>query len=451
MTNTTETAEAGEPEESPQQRPSLVRTLVESLWFPVFFACGFLFCYLLAFHSPSPHHVRVAVEHTSASRVEAALAKAKPGAVDVVPVASKEQAKQSVLDRDTVAGYATSDGQPTLLLAKADGYMLESVLRQLFEPLSAKQGGQPQTVDVAPTASGDAMGTGLFYLVLAWTIPSYIVVMMLLRAASLHRRAKLLVLACWSALLAVGGYYGALSMDVIPNEPLAIPIAMLLTFGISMTCFGLVPLTGQLFPGIAVGLFIFLSMPSSGGAIPVQMVPEFFRALHPFMPMGNLIEALRGLFYFDGVGMTRPILVLAAWLVAGLLLIAGYTVYQRLRYGPGRLEPAGPPVEDPSFEMPRPSAVSAESRRFGQPPMLDGLVRTGGEALPGAVVTVTGMHGKQLVRTETDEHGRFALTGLSEQLVNIVVSAQGHSPIARRVLIRDGEQAREDFELAARQ
>lgn len=429
--------------------PSKIRTLAESLWFPVFFACGFVFCYLLAFHSPTPHHVKVAVaDPAAATRIESALGKASPGAFDIQAVATAEDARQAVLDRDATAAYSADPRHPALFVAKADGYMLESVLNQAFAPIAA-QTGHPLTVtDVAPTESGDTMGTGMFYLVLIWNIPSYIVVMMLLRAVTLSRRAKVATLVGFGALLTLIGYAGGVLMNVIPADPRAIGVAFLLTQAVSLTSFGLVPLVKQWFPGVAMGLFVLLSMPSSGGAIPIQMVPGFFRALHPVFPMGNLIEALRGLFYFHGVGVLRPILVLCAWILLGVTLIAGHSLVLRRRAGAVE----EPPVEDPAIEMPRPTAVPAHGRHFGElVPVLSGVVRTGdGAPVPGAAVTVMDGGGQQLVRATADEAGEYAVAGLPEQFADLVVSAPGFEAAASRVLLREGRTAHRDFTLRAR-
>ncbi|GAB3578302.1 hypothetical protein GCM10027445_45320 [Amycolatopsis endophytica] len=434
--------------ETPEE-PSKLRTLAESLWFPVFFACGFVFCYLLAFHSPTPHHIQVAVSgQAAANQIGSVLDQKSPDAFDIQPVATADEARQAVLDRDATAAYSADPAHPVLYVAKADGYMLESILTQVFTPVAAQTGQALTTVDLAPTEPGDTMGTGMFYLVLIWNIPSYIVVMMLLRAVTLSRRAKVATLVGFGALLTLIGYGGGVLMDVIPADPVAIPIAFLLTQAVSLTSFGLVPLVKQWFPGVAMGLFVLLSMPSSGGAVPVQMVPGFFRALHPIFPMGNLIEALRGLYYFDGTGILRPVLVLCAWVVLGVALIAGHSLVLRRREG----AVDEPPVEDPAIEMPRPTAVPVHERHFGEPvPTLTGSVHADdGTAVRGAAVTVMDGRGQQIVRTVADDEGRYALAGLPEQFVDLVVSAAGFEAAASRVLVREGGSVHRDFTLRGR-
>lgn len=447
--------EANHVEAEAERQPGLFRTLFDTLWFPTFFVAGFLVCYLLAFHAPAPHHVRVAVANpVAATQLQGALDKASPGSFDIVPVTSAGAARQSVLDRDTTAGYSAVGGKPTLFVAKADGYSLESALTQTFASVAAKTGGTLTTVELAPTASGDTMGTGLFYLVLVWNIPSYVVVMMLLRAVTLARRQKVGILFGWAAFLAVAGYCGGLAMHVIPANPLMIPLAFLLSLSISLPAFGLVPFAKQYFPGVAMGLFVLLSMPSSGGAIPVQMVPGFFRALHPVMPMGNMVEAARGLLYFHGVGVWPHVLVLSGWVLLGAVLIGGHALWLKRKEvaARGAEVVAEPPVEDPVLEMPRPTAVPAHFRSSGGfVPVVTGRV-SGEDGAPvgGAAVTVTDAHGTQLVRTVTDRNGEYALSGLREQYVDMVVSAVGQRPTVRRILVREGYTLREDFALESR-
>ncbi|MGI5347719.1 carboxypeptidase regulatory-like domain-containing protein [Streptomyces sp. CA-250714] len=441
-----------------------VRTLAETLWFPAFFFAGFLVCYLLPFHNPVPHHVDVAVAGPSAGQLEQGLEHKSPGAFDIHHVADAQAAHDAVTGRDVTAAYVPDAEHPQLYVAKADGYSLESVLQKTFTGVAQQSGGRLQVHEAAPTAPGDGMGTGLFYLVLACTIPSYVSVMMLLRATTLGRRKKVITLVSIGVVESVVAFFVARAMDVVPNEPLAIPLVFLMTQAVALTSYGLVPFCKQFFPGVAMGLFVLLSMPSSGGAIPVQMVPGFFRALHPIMPMGNLIEALRGLFYFGGKDVWRHALVICAWVLAGVALIA-LGAWKERRAARRAAEDAGdgdeaqpaptpaePPVEDPSFELPQPSAVVPHSHRMGrQDPNLTGQVTDErGRPLPGVAITVTGTHGRELVRAITDQRGEYAAAGLSDQFVNVIASSPDRLAAVARVQIREGRPARHDFRLTPR-
>ncbi|WP_326686616.1 MULTISPECIES: carboxypeptidase regulatory-like domain-containing protein [unclassified Streptomyces] len=454
-----------EPESPPSEEGdtsslgATVRTLASTLWFPAFFFAGFLVCYLLPFHNPVPHHVDVAVAGPSAGQLEQALEQKSPGAFDIHHVADAGAAHDAVTSREVTAGYAPDAKHPQLFVAKADGYSLESVLQKTFTSVAEHDGGRLQVHEAAPTAPGDGMGTGLFYLVLACTIPSYISVMMLLRATTFGRRKKVLTLVSVGVVESLVAFFVARAMDVIPNEPLAIPFIFLMTQAVALTSYGLVPFFKQFFPGVAMGLFVLLSMPSSGGAIPVQMVPGFFRALHPIMPMGNLIEALRGLFYFDGKDVGRHVLVICAWVVAGIALIA-LGAWKERREARKETEgaqaqaevPAEPPVEDPSFELPQPCAVLPHPHRLlQQQPTLKGRVTDErGQPLRGVAITVTGTHGRELLRASTDEQGEYAATGLPDHFVNVIASGPDRLAAVARVQARDGHPVRQDFRLAPR-
>lgn len=449
-------------EASTEKRSSVgetVRTLAQTLWFPAFFFTGFLVCYLLPFHNPTPHHVEVAVPGPAAVQLQHALDQKSPGAFDIKQVAGPSDAASAVTDRDAVAGFVPGPSDAHLYTAKADGYSLESVLQKTFTAVSQQSGSHLHMHEVAPTAPGDGMGTGLFYMVLACTIPSYVMVMMLLRATNFGRRKKIITLACAGAVISVVAFLVAYGMDVIPGKPLAILFLFLMTQAVAQTSLALVPFTKQFFPGVAMGLFVLLSMPSSSGAIPVQMVPGFFRALHPVMPMGNLIEALRGHFYFDNIDVWRHVLVICGWIVLAVLL-TGLGMWKERRALAKAEREAGaeeavpePPVEDPSIEMQQPSAVRPHTHRFGQgEPMLTGRVADQhGQPLGGVAITVTGTHGRELVRAMTDANGEYAATGLPDaSVVNVIASSPDRLASVARVVVRDGHPVRQDFKLQAR-
>lgn len=64
------------------------------------------------------------------------------------------------------------------------------------------------------------------------------------------------------------GYCAGLAIAVVPDQPLAMVYAFLTTQAVAWTTYGLFPYAGRLLPGVGVLLFVLLSIPSSGGAIP---------------------------------------------------------------------------------------------------------------------------------------------------------------------------------------
>ena len=81
-------------------------------------------------------------------------------------------------------------------------------------------------------------------------------------------------------------------------------------------------------PGIALAglLVVLLGLVSSGGPVGSQLLPDFYRALAPWMPAGELYSAMRNALFFDGAALAWPIEILAGWLVGGLVLMGAGSV-----------------------------------------------------------------------------------------------------------------------------
>jgi putative membrane protein len=74
---------------------------------------------------------------------------------------------------------------------------------------------------------------------------------------------------------------------------------------------------------ILVLALLMLQLTSAGGTYPVQTSPGFFNALHPFLPMSHVVDALRRLITGGGLEpVWHACVVLAAFTVAALALTA---------------------------------------------------------------------------------------------------------------------------------
>ncbi|MFD3586135.1 carboxypeptidase regulatory-like domain-containing protein [Streptomyces sp. NPDC058683] len=431
---------------------SSARALAEALWFPVTLFLGFLFCFAPALHAPQPHHAAVVVAgRAPEAEVEAALHRHHPGGFDVTSVADARAARRAVLDRSAVAGYVGGH-RPVLYVAKANGMSLFQALGKDFAGLTSATS-EPLTLrDVAPTTAKDLTGTTLVYFGTAWNIPGYLLATTLLRAVTFNRRRKLMTIVGVAGVFAVVGDLVGVDLGYLPNDPAALAMAFLLTTAVATFCTGMAPFTKQFFPGVGMGLFIVLSTPTSGVA-PVAMLPTFFQHVHAVMPLGNAVDALRGVLYFHGAGVRRPVLVLCAWIAAGIALM-GLDAWRHRSTGArhrGRgkqYKEAEPPVDDPSLETPIPTAMPAH-HHFGEPlPTLVGTVRDSArQPLRHAAVTVMDGRGRQLVRTATNAQGTYAVAGLPEGHLTIVASSHSRKPQVQWRLLEPGAVLRADFTL----
>ncbi|MEV5973557.1 YhgE/Pip domain-containing protein [Streptomyces sp. NPDC051921] len=74
---------------------------------------------------------------------------------------------------------------------------------------------------------------------------------------------------------------------------------------------------------ILVLAVLMLQLTSAGGTYPVQTSPGFFNAIHPYLPMTYVVEALRRLITGGGVGpVWQAVAVLGAFTVGALALTA---------------------------------------------------------------------------------------------------------------------------------
>lgn len=100
-------------------------------------------------------------------------------------------------------------------------------------------------------------------------------------------------------------------------------------FQLLVTAFGLI---GR-FLGIVI---LMLQLTSAGGTFPTQMLPGFFQALHPYMPMTYAVEALRTIISGSAsIGLADSVLRLVAFgvvsLVGAMLLTPRFVTLKDLR------------------------------------------------------------------------------------------------------------------------
>lgn len=95
---------------------------------------------------------------------------------------------------------------------------------------------------------------------------------------------------------------------------------------------------GQL---LAMLVFLYLSLASSGGTIPLQALPGFFRVMANVEPLRQILGGVRSIMYYDmtaDAGLVRGLVMTGIGLVFWLAAGAGVTAYYDRR-GLRRLDP----------------------------------------------------------------------------------------------------------------
>lgn len=283
-----------------------------------------------------------------------ALATEVPDGFDTVVADTREEAVRLIEHRE-VYGAVVLGGPaqaPEVLTASANGIVTSQVMGQLAGQLQkqvsaaiaeaqaaataqAAAAGVPAsavpeipaatvvTTDVVPLASSDERGTGLtaaaFPLVLGGILGGILV--SLLVAGVWRRFTAIALYAVFGAsgiVAIMQGWFGILHGDALPNVA-AVALALFATGAVIV---GLTALIGP--PGIAVGSIItmLVANPIASATQPLQFLPEPWGAVGQFFVPGASVTLLRDLSYFTEADASASWLVLGAWALVGVLLMA---------------------------------------------------------------------------------------------------------------------------------
>ncbi|MFE3827584.1 ABC transporter permease [Streptomyces sp. NPDC059092] len=289
----------------------------------------FITSYVGALHSPKPTEIKVAVvaPGQSAAQLTTAL-KGLPGTpLSPRTLPDEKTARKQMLHRDIDAALIVRPRSisDTLLVATGQGTNETRALVNIFEALESQQQRSLRLTDIAPASVRDAGSLSSFYLVIGWCVGGYLCAAALAishgaRPANLSRAVIRLALLAVYAI--VGGLLGAVItgpvLGALPGSVAALwGLGALTVFAVGALTLALQALCGVVGIGLAVLIVVIAGNPSSGGAYPAPMLPDFWRAISPALPPGAATWVARSIAYFRGNAVTAPLLVLSAWAVAG--------------------------------------------------------------------------------------------------------------------------------------
>ncbi|MGW1129623.1 DUF3533 domain-containing protein [Streptomyces sp. NPDC002526] len=312
----------------------------------------FIASYIGALHHPKPTDVPfgVVAPQQASARLVARLDGLPGGPLDPRTVSDEATARRQILDRE-IDGALIVDPRgtrDTVLVASGGGTVLATSLTKIVKEAEAAQRRTVRAVDVAPASRQDFDGLSAFYLAVGWCVGGYLCASILAISAGTRpaNRQRALIRTGVMALYAIaGGIGGALIIGPILG---ALPgsfwglagLGALTVFAVGMITLALEGLTGIVGIGLAVLIVVIAGNPSAGGAFPLPMLPDFWRAIGPALPPGASTWTARSIAYFHGNAVTGPLLILSAWAVAGT---AG-TLLTAMRRTPTRpATPEAPP------------------------------------------------------------------------------------------------------------
>ncbi|MGW0855553.1 DUF3533 domain-containing protein [Streptomyces sp. NPDC002690] len=292
----------------------------------------FIASYVGALHRPVPTDVPfgVVAPPQASQQLITGLDELPGGPLDPRAVDDAAEAHRQIMNREIDGALVVnpSGTTDTLFVASGGGSALATSLEKITTQAMAQQRRTVRTVDVAPASSDDFDGLSSFYLVVGWCVGGYLCASILAisagsRPANLRRALiRTLVMAVYSVLGGIGGaiIIGPV-LGALPGSFWGLAgLGALVVFATGMITLALQALTGIVGIGLAVLIIVIAGNPSAGGAFPLPMLPDFWRAIGPALPPGAGTWVARSIAYFRGNAVTGSLLVLSAWAVAGTAL-----------------------------------------------------------------------------------------------------------------------------------
>lgn len=312
-----------------QTTKGALRHVLGHLLTPLLMCIGMGLAYLGAFHAPEPHDLRVDIVGTGPQTQVLAqtLHDKGAGALDVRTVPDRAAATAALRDQSSFGAYlpGTPGHAPELLVASAASDTSAMAVEKVFTKVAATHDQPLKVTDVAPVASGDPTGQGVFFLLVALSIGSYASVAVIGGAgAVLPMRIRTLLAAGMSLVVSLVGtaFAGPLFHLVDHGLGGVWALSWLYCAGILLTGVGLHTFLKRWTTLGVMVLFVMLNFTSSGGIYRPELQPGFFGSLHAFWNGAGFVEGVRGHVYFDGHALGRNVLVLTLWFLAGAALVA---------------------------------------------------------------------------------------------------------------------------------
>jgi len=292
---------------------------------------------LLAFVTPSinsgPEDLPLALSGPEqiTSQIQSTLDEAQPGAFEVTTYDSAAEVTAAVQERDAIGGITVgADGAFTITTASGAGTPYSTLLTTIGAGLT-QQGASVTYDDVAPLTADDPSGVGIGSLGLPLAFGGMISAVLL--SNLLKGRPWMRVLGSLTASVAVGFVaiailqFGFGSVDgnyVTTSLSLALGMA-----AISVFVLGMESLLGMAGLGIGAVLIMFVGNPISGLQTGWQWLPSPWGFIGQLLPPGAAGTLLRSDAYFAGNGGGMAIIVLSAWVLVGIVLVALSTLRKK--------------------------------------------------------------------------------------------------------------------------
>jgi len=265
--------------------------------------------------APRDLPVVVAGPAPAAEGVAARLRAAQPGAFDITHAADAAAADRILRDHDAYAAFVVEPAGLAVHTASGASPTVAQLVGQAATGMGAT------VTDVVPGSPRDPRGAGFAagFLPLALTSMAAGIALALVVRSRWARFAGVLVFGVVAGVvgpLVLQSWLGVLAGDYLVN---AAAIA-LFAGAVAGAVAGLGSLLGRAGAGLGVLAVFVVGNPLSAVSAAPELLPRPWGAVGQALPVGAGGTLLRSTAFFDGAGGAGPALVLAAYLLVGLVL-----------------------------------------------------------------------------------------------------------------------------------
>jgi hypothetical protein len=290
--------------------------------------------------------------------------------LDTVTYPSKPAAVTAIDQSKLYGAYIAGSPVGTLIVVPAKSFFAQIELEQAFASAGVKVK-TPFTVQtVKPLPQSDRVGAVVAFLLLPLLIGGYLAAVLVFKAAAGAA-------APWRAAILTGyAIVGAVLTDLIAGPLIGaysgshfwplLPCFALITTAVVLAAAAIQGLAGRVGSLIVVVLFLILGGSSAGGQ-GVSLLPSYWQDIGVVFPPRNAVNLIRNVLYFGGNNITTPLIVLFAYVLFGVAVIA---YLGRIR--PARHAAAAEPPPEPSA-APAPKSLGAAAAP--KPPRAKALSR----------------------------------------------------------------------------
>jgi hypothetical protein len=304
-----------------------------------------LFAWPAARLEPRDLPVGVAGPPAAVEGIERQLARAD-GSYDVHRYPGERDARAAIEERDVYGAFVATSGGMAVLTASAARPSVAALLEQVGAGARPAAAGPAAVDDVVSAPDEDPRGAALPASVLPLVLAGLLTGVAATLLAPDKRRRPVLMLAgaALAGLAATGiveGWLGVVEGGWVANWG-ALSLTVL---AIASLVAGLAALLGRI--GIALGslTLVVIGNAFSAASSAPEMLPEPAGAIGQLLPPGAGASLLRSTAFFDGAGAGGHVVVLAAWVVAGLALLVAAAIRDRRAPRPPERPPHAPQAD----------------------------------------------------------------------------------------------------------